>query len=148
MLLFFVTKLYPTLCDPMDCTLPGSLVLHYLLELAQTHVHWIRWWCHLTILSSVAPFFSCPQSFPISGSFPKTRLFTSGGQSIGAPASASVLPMNIQGWFPLRLTGLILLSKGLPRVLSSTLIQKHQFYGAQPSLWSNSHIHPWVLEKP
>ena len=104
----------------------------------------LSWWCHSTILSTVAPF-SCPQSFPASGSFPVSRLFTSGGQSIRASASASDLPMNIRGWFPLRLTGLIsLLSKGLSRVFSSTTVQKYQFFGTQPSLWSNSHIHTWL----
>ena len=99
-------------------------------------------WCHPTISSSVAPFSSCPQSFPGSRSFPMNGLFASGGQSIRASASASVLPMNIQGWFPLGLIGLIsLLSKGLSRVFSSTTIWKYQFFGIQPSLWSNSHIH-------
>ena len=84
------------------------------------------WWCHPNNSSSVAPFSSCPQSFPASGSFPMSQLLASGGQSIGASALASVLPMNIQGWFPLWLTGLIsLLSKRLPRVLSSTTIWKH-----------------------
>ena len=89
----------------------------------------------------------CPHSFPASGSFPMSRLFTSAGQNMGA--LASVLPMNIQGWFPSGLTGLIsLLSKGLSIVFSSTtIVQKHQFFGAQPSLWSNSHIHTWLLEK-
>ena len=102
-------------------------------------------WCNPTISSSIAPFSSCPQSFPVSGSFPMSWLFTSGGQSFGA--SASVLPMNIQGWFPLGLTGLISLqSKGLSGVLSSTTVWKHQFFGAQPSLWSSSHIHTWLLE--
>ena len=106
-------------------------------------------WCHPTISSSVAPFSSCPQSFPASGSFPKSRLFTSSGQSVGSSASASVLSMNIQNWLPLGLTGLIsLLSKRLSRVFSSTTVQKHQFFGAQPSLWSNSHICTWLLEKP
>ena len=105
--------------------------------------------CHPTILSSVIPFSSCLQSFPASGSFPMSWLFASGGQSIGASTSASVLPMNIQGWFPLGLTGLISLqTKGLSRVFSNTTIQKHQFFSAQPSLWSNSHIHTWLLEKP
>ena len=105
-------------------------------------------WCHPTILSSVFPFSSCLQSFPASGSFPVSWLFTSGGQSTGASASASVLPMPIQGWFPLGLTDLIsLLSKGLSRVFSSTTVWKHQFLRAQPSLWSNSHIHTWLLEK-
>ena len=88
-------------------------------------------WCHPTISSSVAPFSSCLQSFPASGSFPVSWLFTSGGQSIGTSALASVLPMNIQGWFPLGLIGLIsLLSKGLSRVFSSTTFWKHQFFGA------------------
>ena len=105
-----------------------------------------NWWCHPTISSSVVPFSSCLQSFPESGSFPMSWLFASGGQSIGA--SASVPPMNIQGWFPLGWTGWISLqSKGLPRVFSSTTIQKHQFFSAQPYLWSNSHICTWLLEK-
>ena len=109
----------------------------------------LSWWCHPTISSSASLFSSCPKSFPASGSFPMSRLFTSGGQSIGASASTSVLPMNIQGWFPLGLTGLIsLLSRGLSTVLSSTTIWKHQFFGTQPSLWSNSHIHTWLPERP
>ena len=96
-------------------------------------------WCYLTISSSAVPFSSCPQSFPASGSFPVSQLFTSGGQS--TEASASVLPMNIQGWFHLWLIGMIFLqSKGLSRVFSNTTVQKHQFFSAQPSLWSNSHI--------
>ena len=95
------------------------------------------WWCYPTILFSVIPFSSCPQSFPASGSFLMSHFFTSGGHSIGASASASVLPMNIQDWFPLWLTGLISLqSKWLSRVFSNTIIQKHQFFGAQLSLWS------------
>ena len=106
-------------------------------------------WGHPTILSSVTLFSSYPQSFPATGPFPVSWLFRSDGQSIGASASASVLPMNIQGWFPLGLTGLIsLLSKGLSRVLSSTTVGKHQFFSTQPSIWSNSHIHTWLLEKP
>ena len=109
----------------------------------------LSWWCHLTISSSVTPFSSCPQSFPASGSFPMSYLFSLGGQTIGASASASVLPINIQDWFPLELTGLISLpSKRLWRVLSSTTVQKHQFLSSQPSLWSNSQIHTWLLEKP
>ena len=103
-------------------------------------------WCHLTISSSVNPFSSCPQSLPASGSFPTSQLFEIGGQSIGASASASILPMNIQGWFPLELTGLISFqSKELSRVFSSTTVQKHQFFGGQPSLWSNFHTHRWLL---
>ena len=104
-------------------------------------------WCHPNISSSVIPFSSCLQFFPASGSFPMSQFFTSGGQSIGA--SASVLPINSQGWFPFGLTGFIsLLSKGLSRVFSNTTVQKRQFFGAQPSLWSNSHIRTWLLEKP
>ena len=102
-------------------------------------------WCHPTISSSVILF--CLQSFPASGSFPMNWLFASCGQNIGA--SASVLPMNIQDWFPLGLTGLIFLqSKGLSRVFSNTTVQKHQFFGAQLSSQSNSLIHTWLLEKP
>ena len=106
-------------------------------------------WCHPAISSSVLLFSSCPQSFPASGSFQMSQLFTSGGQSIGVSASPSVLPMNIQDWFPLGWTGWISLqSKGLSRVFSNTTVQKHQFFGAQLSLYSNSHIHTWPLEKP
>ena len=106
-------------------------------------------WCQPTISSSVVPFSSCLQSFPASGSFPVSQDFTSGGQSIRASASASVLPMNIQDWFPLGWTGLISLqSKEIVRVFSRTTVQKHQFFSAQLSLWSNSHIHTWLLEKP
>ena len=105
-------------------------------------------WCHPTISSSVVPF-SCPQSFPASGSFLMSQLFTWGDQSIGASVSASVLPMNIQDWFLLRLTSLISLqSKGLSRVCSNTAVQKYQFFGTQLSLLSNSHIHTWLLQKP
>ena len=102
-------------------------------------------WCHPIISSSVVPF-SCLQSFPASGSFSMSQLFESGGQSIGASASASVLPMNIQDWFPLGLTGLISLqSKGLWRVFSNTTVQKHQFFGTPLSIWSNTHICTWLL---
>ena len=106
-------------------------------------------WCHPAISSSVPPLSSCPQSFPASGSFPVSWLFTSGGQSIGVSTSASVLPLNIQNWFPLTLTDLIsLLSRGLSRVFSNTTIWKRQFFSAQSSLWSSSHIRTWLLEKP
>ena len=106
-------------------------------------------WCHPTISSSVVPFSSCPQSFPTSGSFSMSWLFTSGGHSIGASSSASILPMNFQDWFPLGWTGLISLQfKGLSRVFSSTTVWKHQFFGTQPSLRSNSHIYTWLLGKP
>ena len=104
-------------------------------------------WCHPTISSSVFPFSSCPQSFPASGSFPMSWLFASASQNVGV--SASVFPMNIQDQFPLGLTGLISLqSKGLSRVFSNTTVWKHQFFSAQPSLWSNSHICMWLREKP
>ena len=105
-------------------------------------------WCHPTISSSVVPFSSCLQSFPASGSFLRSQFFTSGGQRIGVSGSASVLPMNIQVWLPLGWTGWISLqSKGLSRVFSNTTVQKHQFFGAQLSLESNSYIHTWPLEK-
>ena len=93
------------------------------------------WWCHPTISSPVVPFSSCLQHFPTSGSFHMSQLFTSGGQSIGVPATATVLPMNIQDWFPLGLTGFISLqSKGLSRVFSNTAVQKHQLFSTQLSL--------------
>ena len=110
----------------------------------------LSWWCHPTISSSVTPFSSCPQSFPASGSFPMSQ-FTSRAHSIGAwaSASASVLTMNIQGWFPLGWTDLISLQyEGLSSVFSNTIVQKHQFFGTQPSLWSYSHIGTWLLKKP
>ena len=107
-------------------------------------------WCHSTISSSVVPFSFCLQSFPASGSFQLSQFFTSGGQSVGVSASASVLPiMNIQDWFPLGWSGWTSLqSKGLSRVFSNTTVQKHQFFDAQLSLESKSHIHTWLLEKP
>ena len=143
-----VAQLCPTLCDPMDYSTPGFPVSHYIPEFAQTHVHWVN--------DAIQPshplsstFSSCPQSFPASGSFLVCHLFASGGQSTGASASASVLPMDIQDWFPLGWTGWISLkSKGLSRVFSNITVQKHQFFRAQLSLWSNSHIHTWLLEKP
>ena len=105
-------------------------------------------WCHPAISSSVVPFSSCPQSLPASESFPMSQLFASGGQSIGVSVSASDLPINTQDWFPLEGTGWISLqSKGLSRVFSNTTVQKHQFFGAQPSSQSNSHIHTWPQEK-
>ena len=101
----------------------------------------LSWWCHPNISSSVIPFSSCLQSFPALGSFPMTQFFTSRGQSIGISALASVLPMNIQDWFPLEWTGWISLqSKGLSKVFSNTAVPKHQFFGAQPSSQSNSRV--------
>ena len=124
-----------TLCDPMDCSTtrppcpsPTPRVYSNSCPLSQ--------WCHPTISSSVIPFSSHLQSFPASGSFQISQFFASRGQSTRVSPSASVLPMNIQGWFPLGLSGLILQSKGLSRVFSNTTVQKHQFFGAQLSLYS------------
>ena len=103
----------------------------------------LSWWCHPTVSSSVLPFSPCPQSFPASGSFQMSRLFTSGGQSIGVSAPTSVLPMNTQDWSPLGWTGwLSLQSKWLSRIFSNPTVQKHPFFGAQLSLWPNSHMTP------
>ena len=130
----------------MNCSLPDFPVLHSFPEFAQTHVHWIS--------------DAIPPSHPLSPPSPPA-LHLSQHQGLfhqvrcirwpkyWSSAFASLLPMNMQGWLPLRWTGLIFLqSKGLSRVFSSTTIQKHQFFDAQPSLWSNSHIHTWLLEKP
>ena len=144
-----VAQLCPTLCDPTDCSTPGFLPCPSPTLRASTNPCPLSRWCHPTISSSVVPFSSCPQSFPTSGSFPVGQLFTSSGQNNGASALASVFPVNIQDWFPLKWTGLIFLQpKGLWRVFSDTIVQKHQFFSAQLSLWSNSHIHTWLLEKP
>ena len=106
------------------------------------------WWCHPAISSSVVPFSSCPHSLPASESFPMSQLFVSGGQSTGVSALESLLPKNTHGWSPLEWTGWISLqSKGLSRVFSNTTVQKHQFFGAQPSSQSNSCIHTWPLGK-
>ena len=138
---FSVTKLCLTLCRPMDLhhvRLPcPSLSPRVCSDSCP-----LNRWCYQIISFSVVPFPSCLQSFPVS------RLFASGGRSIGASASAVVLPMNIQNWFPLGLTGLILQSNRLSRVLSNTTVQKHHFFSSQPSSQSNSHIHTWLLEKP
>ena len=123
--------------DPMDCSMPGFPVLHYLPEFTQTHVHWVS--------DVIQPSHRLLLYSPPASVFPSIRVFcwpfSSDGQNIGA--SASILPMNIQGWFPLGLTGLILLSKGLSRIFSSTIVQRHQFFGAQPSLWPSSYIGTW-----
>ena len=123
-----------TLCDPMDCRMPGLPVHHQLPESTQIHVHELVMPSnHLS--SSVMPFSSCLQSFPASGSFQMSQLLASDGQSIGVSASTSVLPMNTQDWSPLGWTGWISLQlKGLSRVFSNTTVQKHQFFGAQLSL--------------
>ena len=126
-----VTQLCPTLCDLQHT----KLLCPWPSPRACSNSCPLNWWCYPTISFSVIPFSSCPQSFPASESFPMSQFFVSGGQSIGASASASVLPMNIQDWFPLGLTGLTSLkSKGLSRVFSNTTVQKHQFFGAQLSL--------------
>ena len=124
-----------TVCDPMDCITPGFPVCYQLLELAQTHGRW----CH-PVLSSVVPFSSGLHSFPASGSFLMSQFFASSSQSIGDSASASILPKNIQDWFPLQWTGWISLQfKGLSRVFSNTTVQKHQFFGAQFFMVQLSH---------
>ena len=135
------------LCDPMDCSRPDSRLPPS--PAAYSNPCPLSRWCHPTISSSVVPFSSCPQSFSASGSFLMSQLFASGGQSIGASASAAVLPVNVQDRFPLGLTNLISLqSKGLSRVFSNTRAQKYQFFSTQPSLQSNSHTHTWLPEKP
>ena len=128
----------------MECNTPYSSVLSWSL-LKFMFIESVMLSNHLILCH---PLLLCLQSFPASGSFPMNRLFTSGGQSIGDSTSASVLPMNIQGWFPLVLTNLISVqSNWLSRVYSNPTIGKHLFFGAQPSLSSNSHIHTWLLEK-
>ena len=132
-----VAKSCLTLCNPMDYSTPG--IPDCSTPGACSDSCPLSWWCHLTISSSVIPFSSCLQSFPASGSYPMSLFLASGRQSIGASASASVLSMNIQDWFPLGLTGLISLqSKGLSRVFSSTTVWKRKVFSPQPSLWSNS----------
>ena len=122
-----------SLCNPMDGSTPGLPVHHQLQEFTQTHVYPVG--DAIQPSHPVVPFSSCPQFFPASWSFPMSQFYTSGGQNIGVSASESVLPMNIQGWFPLALIGWISLqSKGLSRVFSNTTVQKHQFFGAQLSL--------------
>ena len=128
-----VAQSCPTLCDPMNRSTPGIPVLHQLLRVYSNSSP-LSWWCHPAISSSVIPFSSHLQSFPTSGSFQMSQFFTLRGQSIGASASASVLPINIYDWSTLGWTGWIsLLSKGLSRVFSNTTVQKHQFFGAQLS---------------
>ena len=128
-----VTQSCLTCCDPMDCAHQASL--SFAISGACSNSCPLSWWCHPTISFSVGPFFSCLQSFPASGSFLMSQLFALGGQSIGASASASVPPMNIQDWFPLGLTGWSFLqSKGLSRAFYNTAVKKHQFFSIQPSI--------------
>ena len=140
-----VAQSCPTLRDPMDCSMPRLPVHHHLLEFTQTHVHRVN-----DAIQPSHPLSSpSPPAFSLSqhqGLFKMSQLFASG---IGVSASASVLPMNTQGWFPLGWTGWISLqSRGLSRVFSNTTIRKHQFFHTQPSLWSNSHILTWLRQKP
>ena len=142
-----VAKSCLTLWDLMNCSTPGFPVLHYLPQFAQTHVHQVNDAIQPSHPLLPRPLSSCQQTIPESGSFSVSQLFISGGQNIRASVSASILPVNIQGWFP-GLTGLIsLLSKVFQEYFNAT-VQKYQFFSSQPSLWSNSHIHTWLLEKP
>ena len=144
--LFFITKSYLILCNLMDCSMPGSSVLQYLLEFAQLmSIELVMWSNHLILWH---PLILLPSIFPsINQDLFQSWLLTVGGQSI--EALATVFLINIQGWFPLELTSLISLqSKGLSSIFSSTSLSKHQFFSTQPSLWSNSHIRTWLLEKP
>ena len=142
-----VAQLCPTLCNPMNRSTPGLPVHHQLPEFTQTHVH--------RVTDAIQPSHplsapsSCPQSLPASESFPMSQLFAWGGQSTGVSALASFLPKKSQGWSPSEWTGWISLqSKGLSRGFSNTTVQKHQFFSAQPSSQSNSHLHIWPQEKP
>ena len=155
LLLFFVQSLSGIwlFVTPMDCSTPGFPVLHHFPELAQTRVHWVDDTTQPSYPLSPPSFgFSLSQHQDLSQyseSFSMSQFFTSGGQNIRASASESVLPMIIQDWFPLVWTGWIsLVSKGLPRVFSSTTIQRHQFFSAQPLLLSSSYFRAWLLEKP
>ena len=146
-----VTQSCLTLCDPMDCSTPGLPVHHQLLEFTHTHVHGVG-----DAIQPSHPLSSpSPPAFNLSqhqGLFKRVSSLHQVAKVLEfqlVSASASVLPMNIQNWFPLGWTGWIsLLSKGLSRVFSNTTVQKHRFFSVQPSLWSNSHIHTWLLEKP
>ena len=127
----------------MDCSTPCLRVLQHLSEFAQTHVHWVG--DAIQTSHPVAPFYSCPQTFPASGSFPMSQLFASGGQNIGVSASASILPMNIQDWFLLGLTGLVSLqTKGLSRVFSNTTVQKHQFFSTHSAFFMIQLSHTYL----
>ena len=144
----FIAQSYPTLCNPMDCSIPGFSILHCLPESAQTQVHWVD-------DAIQPPHPPSPPSLPALSLYQHQSLCQRVGSShqvakaLELQLQHQVLPVNIQAWFPLGWTGLVsLLSKGLSRVFSNTAVWKHQFFCAQPSLWSNSHIHTWLLEKP
>ena len=136
-----VAKLCPTLCDPMNCSMPGFPVLHYLLRLAQTHVHWV---CD----AIQPPHPLLPPPHPVLSLSQHQDLLQWSSHQVAKILKLQlqhVFPVTMQDWFPLGLTGLISsLSKGLSRIFSNTTVQKHQFFGAQPSWWSNSHIHTWL----
>ena len=142
-----VAQSCPTLCDPMNHSTPGIPVHHQFPEFTQTHVHWVGDSIQPSHpLSSPSP--PAPNPSQHQGLF-QSQLFTWGSQSVGISVSASVLPMNTQDWSPLGWTGWISLqSKGFSRIFSNTTVQKHQFFSAQLSSQSNSHIHTWPLEKP
>ena len=140
-----VAKSCLTLCDPKDCSTTSFLVLYYLLEFAHTHIHWVS--DAIQPSHPLTP--SSPQSFPASGTFPMSQQYTSDDQNTGFWASALVLPTSSQGWFPLRLTGLIfLLSKRLSGVFSGTIVWSHQLFVAPPSLQSSSHNRMRPLGRP
>ena len=143
-----VAQSFPTLYNPMNLIMPGLPVHHQLPESTPTHVHWVGDAIQPSHpLSSPSP--PAPSSSQPSESFPMSQLFAWGGQSTGVSALASVLPKKPQDWSPSEWTGWISLqSKGLSRIFSNTTVQKHQFFSAQPSSQSNSHIHRWPLEKP
>ena len=143
-----VTQSCPTLCDPVNRSMPGLPVHHQLLEFTQTHVHRVSDAIQPSHpLSSPSP--PAPKSLPASETFPVSQLLAWGGQSTGVSALASFFPKKSQGWSPSEWTGWILLqSKGLSRVFSNITVQKDQFFSVQPSSPSNSHIHTWLQEKP
>ena len=143
-----IAQLCPTLCDPMNRSTPGLPVHHQLLEFTQTHIHSVSSAIQSSHpLSSPSP--PAPNPSQHQSLFPMSQLFAWGGQSTGVSALASFFPKKSQGWSPSEWTGWILLqSKGLSRVFSNTTVQKHQFFGAQLSSQSNSHIHTWPQEKP
>ena len=149
----FLSLIVQSLSRVWLCMTPWTAARRLLCSSLYHGVCWnscaLNQWCHPIISSSVIPFSSYLQSFPESGSFLMSWLFASGGQSIGASALASVLPMKYSELISFRIDWFDLLkSKGLSRVFSSSTVRMHQFFGAQPSLWSSSHIHTWLLEKP
>ena len=141
-----LTKSCLSLCDPMDCRTLGFPVLHHLPELVKILL--LSQWCYPTISTSATPFFPAFNLSQHQGLFQWDNSSHQVAKSIGSSVTASVLLMNIQDWFPLGWTGLILLSKGLSRVFPSITIWSHQFFSTQPSLWSKSFIHTWLQENP